>query len=108
MKAWYGQAGEDQLAAAAVEGALVAPFAYRMIDGLARKVAELQGVIDARNRISAPATVPYFRAPAVPAPAPAPAPKPADPRAWSDVDTKTDPLKAAASLVDGSLKKMFG
>ena len=108
VKAWYGQAPEDQIAAAAVEGALVAPFAYRLVKGLMDKVMELQGALDAHHRIGNPRTVPYYRPPEVAAP-PAPPPPPAgEQKSWTPVDTGTDPVAAASSLIaDGALKKMF-
>ena len=106
VKAWYGQAGEDQLAAAAVEGALVAPFAYRLVEGLGQKIVELQGVIDARNQLGSPRTVPYYHG----APPPPPPPKPdngGEGKSWQPVEAGTDPLAAAGALASGALKKMF-
>ena len=109
VKAWYGQAPEDQIAAAAVEGALIAPFAYRMVQGLMDKVVELQGLLDAKRRVAAPPTVPYYRPPSVPAPAAPAKPAPTDdqPKSWTPVETAADPVAAAGAIVGDALKGMF-
>lgn len=106
VKAWYGQASDDQIATAAVEGAVVAPFVYKLVDGLAKKVMELQGVIDTGHRVASPSTVPYYRPPTLPAPV-APPTAPATPESWSEVDAKTDPVAAASGLAGAALKRMF-
>ena len=97
---------EDQLAAAAVEGALVAPFAYRLVEGLGQKIVELQGVIDARNQLGNPRTVPYYHGTPPPPPPPEPD-KGGEGKSWQPVEAGTDPLAAAGALASGALKKMF-
>ena len=107
VKAWYGQAKDEQIAAAAIEGALVAPYAYKLIEGLSNKVLELQGVIDARTRAAHPTVSPYFMSPTPPPPPP---PKPGEgdeKRSWSEA-APSSPSSMAAALVGDSLKKMMG
>ena len=99
VKAWYSQASDDQLAAAAIEGALVAPFAYAQIEALQNLVAELQGRLQGHTRLASPPVAPYFSG-SQPPPPPPPAPKP-DPQA---VD---NPVEAAEKLVATTAAK-FG
>ena len=96
VKAWFAQAPRDQIAAAAVEGALVAPFAYDQIEKLQREVADLRGRYESRMRLSAPGVAPYYAPVAPPAPPPPPPPQ----MQPEDMD---DPVRAAQRLVMGTL-----
>ena len=110
VKAWYGQASEEQIAAAAVEGALVAPYAYQIIQQLGETILHLQGQLDAKARISAPPVGSVFRQVEVqPPPAPPAKPEGDEPsKPWSQVDPGTDPVSAAAALVGRVLRRPEG
>lgn len=97
VKAWYSQASDDQLAAAAIEGALVAPFAYSQIEALQNRVAELEGVLQGHTRLVSPPVAPYYSG--VPTPPPPPPPPKRDP------DATPTPLSAAEQLVSGTAAK---
>ena len=97
VKAWYSQASDDQLAAAAVEGALVAPFAYAQIEALQNLVAELQGRLQGHARLASPPVAPYFSG-SQPPPPPPPPPKQEKPQ-------DANPLEAAERLVSGTAAK---
>ena len=106
VKAWYGNAPEDQIAAAAVEGAFVAPYLYRMVDGLMNTVVQLKEQLSAGRRLRNPPASPYY--PSVPLAKP-PEPQKADDegKSWTPVDPATSPVDAAAGLVASSLKKLL-
>lgn len=91
VKAWYSQASDDQIAAAAVEGALVAPFAYAQIEALQNMVIELQGRLQGHARLASPPVSPFFRG------APTPPPPPAQPKPQRQDDIS--PLESAEQLV---------
>jgi hypothetical protein len=92
VRSWFGQAPEDQVVAAAVEGALVAPFAYNQIRMLQNENAQLKQALEGRVRIAAPTVAPYFKSAPVPPP-PAPAtPQPTQ----SDLE---NPLDFASRLI---------
>lgn len=97
VKAWYSQASDDQLAAAAVEGALVAPFAYAQIEALQNLVSELQGRLQGHARLASPPVAPYFPG-SQPPPPPPPPPKQEKPQ-------DANPLEAAERLVSGTAAK---
>ena len=106
VKAWFGQASEDQVAAAAMEGALVAPYLYRTVDGLVSEVMRLRGQLEAGTRLRAPTVAPYYVSPPAPPAPPPQAPQPGQGQPWSPADTG-DPLKAAESLVANGLRRLF-
>ena len=95
IKSWFQQAPEDQVVAAAVEGALVAPFAYEQIGKLQQEVARLSQALESRTRLAAPTVSPYYSSVPVPPP---PAPPPKGPT-QADAD---DPIGYATRLIRGS------
>lgn len=101
-KAWYQQAPEDQIAAAAMEG-FMAPFAYEEIQRLSAQVHELQGQLAGRARVSAPPVSPYFPSAPLVQPPPPPPPKPGTPeQPWTPNDT-VDGQTRAAGLISAML-----
>ena len=96
-KAWYQQAPDDQVAAAAMEG-FMAPFAYEEIQKLTQQVNDLKSQIAGRTRMSSPPVAPYYKSVA-PVPPPVPPPRPGTPeQPWAPNDA-SDPTARAASLV---------
>ena len=109
-KAWLGQAPEPQVAAAALEGMLVAPFAYKLVEGLTAEVLKLRSALDARHRAASPTVAPYYVSPPVP---PAP-PRPAAPTTplgnpvVTPVTAATaSPVDLATGLISNSLRGLF-
>lgn len=109
-KAWLGQAPEPQVAAAALEGMLVAPFAYKLIEGLSAEVLKLRSALDARHRAASPTVAPYYVSPPVPA-APSRPAVPTTPLGNSVVTPVTaataSPVDLATGLVSNSLRGLF-
>lgn len=94
VKAWFSRAPEDQVVTAAIEGALVAPFAYAQIAQLQEKLAQAQHALEARSRVSSPPISPYFwSAPVAPPPAPPAA------TAQQATEDSQDPMDYAKSLI---------
>ena len=84
---------------AAIEGALVAPFAYQQIAKLQQANAELTRRLQASGRLSAPGVAPFFQS--APAPVPPP-PAPAEP-----VDESGgDPVRAAEQMVRNTFARL--
>lgn len=99
LASWIAEAPEDQIITAALEGALVAPFAYQQIAKLQQANAELTRRLQAAGRLGAPGVTPFFQsAPAPVAPAPAPA-EPAD-------DINGDPVRAAEQMVRNTFARL--
>lgn len=109
-KAWLGQAPEPQVAAAALEGMLVAPFAYKLVEGLTAEVLKLRSALDARHRAESPTVAPYYVSPPVP-PAPARPAIPTTPLGNPVVTPVTaataSPVDLATGLVSDSLRGLF-
>ena len=103
-KAWYQQAPDDQVAAAAMEG-FMAPFAYEVIQQLTQQVNELRSQLNGRTRLGAPPVAPYFKSAAVVAPPPPPPPKPGTPEQPWIANESSDPTARAAAMV-GALMAM--
>ena len=100
VRAWFANAPEDQVVAAAVEGALVAPFAYSQIALLQQKLAEAYHALEGRTRAGAPSVAPYYRsAPVQPPPAPSNAPS-------KDDIAMDDPVAYARRMLDGTAQGM--
>lgn len=107
-KAWYQNAPDDQIAAAAMEGAL-APFAYRRVSELEQQVVQLQQQLEAAMRVRNPTVAPYFRSVPVVQPPPQKAPQqplgtiPGQP--WA---TPADAAVSASSIADGMVRGVLG
>ena len=99
LASWISRAPEDQIITAAIEGALVAPFAYQQIAKLQQANAELTRRLQASGRLSAPGVAPFFQS--APAPVPPP-PAPAEP-----VDESGgDPVRAAEQMVRNTFARL--
>lgn len=104
VKAWYGQAPEDQIASAAIEGALVAPYAYQVIQQLGETIVKLRTQLDAKSRISSPPVSPFFHSQTPPPTPPAQKTETKEdpPKPWTSADVG-DPVSAAMTLVGKTL-----
>ena len=96
-KAWYQQAPDDQIAAAAMEG-FMAPLAYEEIQRLTQQVHDLQTRLGGRQSLAAPPVSPFYRSAPVVAP-PVPPPKPMSPQQPWAPNEVADPTARAAALV---------
>lgn len=96
---FISSADSSQLMTAAIEGALVAPFAYQQIAKLQQANAKLTRRLQASGRLSAPGVAPFFQS--APAPVPPP-PAPAEP-----VDESGgDPVRAAEQMVRNTFARL--
>ena len=94
-KAWYQQAPEDQIAAAAMEGAL-APLAYERIAALEAENAELRRTLNAGSQFSNPPVAPFYAG--VPQPPQQPKAQP-----WATPMQTVDPFSVASAFVKQAL-----
>ena len=101
-KAWYQQAPDDQVAAAAMEG-FMAPFAYEVIDNLAAKVRDLQDQLAGRRQLASPPVSPYFGGSSYPAPPKRDPPPERVP--WTPVDRTGDMNSAAMGYIGALLAR---
>lgn len=101
-KAWYQNAPDEQIAAAAIEG-FMAPFAYEVIDRLKAEVNDLRGRLAGRVSLSAPPVAPLYSSQPLPQPATPPPPPQAVP--WTPVSQAGNTNAMALQLVQGLLAK---